>query len=301
MLLVSVFATPAPPCQGSPRPPSQISPQKWGRAEAPTPGPCRLPTQPRLGPSGMMQSMKGIILAGGTGSRLYPLTRITNKHLLPIGDRPMVVYSIDMLVSAGISEAMLVTGGTHTGEFLRLLGNGQEWGLERLLYAYQERPGGIAQALALAERFAHGEKVMVLLADNIFERSLRASVLAFEAQHEGSRIVLSEIDDHAHLADLGVAKLVRGRVAAIVEKPSDPPSNYAVTGAYFYEPSVFDVVGQLSPSTRGELEITDVNNHFIASGTLEFDIIEGFWGDAGESIDDYYRVNDFVRRYGANK
>lgn len=251
--------------------------------------------------SGMMHSMKGIILAGGTGSRLYPLTRITNKHLLPIGDRPMVVYTIDMLVSAGISEAMLVTGGTHAGEFLRLLGNGQEWGLDRLLYAYQERPGGIAQALALAERFAQGEKVMVLLADNIFERSLRASVLAFEAQQRGSRIVLSEVDDHAHLAHLGVAKLVEGRVAAIVEKPTEPPSNYAVTGAYFYDPSVFDVVGRLSPSTRGELEITDVNNHFISLGNLEFDIIEGFWGDAGESIDDYYRVNDFVRRYGANK
>lgn len=248
-----------------------------------------------------MQPMKGVILAGGTGSRLHPLTRITNKHLLPIGDRPMVVYSIELLLAAGINEAMVVTGGTHAGEFLRLLGNGNEWGLNRLFYAYQERAGGIAEALGLAERFADDDKIMVVLADNIFERSLRPSVAAFENQARGSRIVLSEIKDRAHLAHIGVAQLEGDRVTAIVEKPAEPPSHYGVTGAYFYEPSVFEVVGRLSPSARGELEITDVNNHYIAEGLMQFDVIDGFWGDAGESVDAYYQVNDFVRAYGANK
>ena len=245
--------------------------------------------------------MKGIILAGGTGSRLNPLTRITNKHLLPIYDRPMVTYSIESLVKAGISEAMLVTGGTHAGEFLRLLGSGHEWGLERLLYAYQERAGGIAEALGLAERFADGDQVLVLHADNIFERSFAESVARFQAQGNGSRILLAEVGDPAHLRHLGVPELEGETVVRIIEKPEQPPSAYAVTGAYFYDASVFDIVKTLVPSGRGELEITDVNNHYVDAKTMQYDVIEGFWGDAGESIDAYYVVNDFVRKFGANK
>jgi glucose-1-phosphate thymidylyltransferase len=245
--------------------------------------------------------VKGVILAGGTGSRLNPLTRITNKHLLPIYDRPMVTYSIEALVRAGISEAMLVTGGAHAGNFLPLLGSGHEWGLQRLLYAYQERAGGIAEALGLAARFAEGDKVLVLLADNIFERSLAPSVAAFEKQEHGARILLAPVADPAHLRHLGVPALEGDRVVRIIEKPEEPPSNYAVTGAYFYGPDVFDVVPTLTPSGRGELEITDVNNHYVEDGSMEYDVIDGFWGDAGESIDAYYAVNDFVRHYGANK
>ena len=245
--------------------------------------------------------MKGVILAGGTGSRLDPLTRITNKHLLPVYDRPMVTYPIESLVRAGVTEAMLVTGGTHAGEFLRLLGNGHEWGLDRLLYAYQERPGGIAEALGLAERFADGDKVVVVLADNVFERSIAQSVERFEHQDAGARVLLAEVGDPAHLRHLGVPEIVDGRIRTIAEKPQDPQSPYAVTGVYFYDGTVFSVLPTLAPSARGELEITDVNNHFVGADAMEYDVIEGFWGDAGESIDAYYSVNDFVRRFGANK
>jgi glucose-1-phosphate thymidylyltransferase len=245
--------------------------------------------------------MKGVILAGGSGTRLHPLTRITNKHLLPIYDRPMVNWSIDALVGAGITELMLVTGGTHAGEFFRLLGNGHEHGIERLFYAYQDQAGGIAEALALAERFVERDKVCVMLADNVFARSLRPIVENFERQERGARIVLSHVAEDEHLRHLGVA--VRDgdrRVSRIVEKPADPPSEYAVTGVYFYDEQVWDVVPTLKPSGRGELEITDVNNWYIERGVMEADEIEGFWGDAGESIDAYYEVNDFVRRNGAN-
>ena len=246
--------------------------------------------------------MKGVILAGGTGSRLDPLTRITNKHLLPVYDRPMVTYAIESLVRAGVTEAMLVTGGTHAGEFLRLLGNGHEWGLDRLLYAYQERPGGIAEALGLSERFADGDKVVVVLADNVFERSIAQSVERFKHQERGARVLLAELsDDPAHLRHLGVPEISDGRILQIAEKPQEPPSPYAVTGVYFYDGTVYDVLPTLTPSNRGELEITDVNNHFVETGTMEYDAIDGFWGDAGESIDAYYAVNDFVRRFGANK
>src|SRR6266508_3421891 len=202
--------------------------------------------------------MKGVILAGGIGSRLHPLTRITNKHLLPIYDRPMVTYAIEALVSAGLNELMLVTGGTHAGEFLRLLGDGHAHGIDRLSYAYQEREGGIAEALGLAERFAGGDRVLVMLADNVFGRSIQPAVENFES----------------------------------------PPSDYAVTGLYFYDPAVFEFLPTLSPSARGELEITDVNNWYIEQGAMEYDVAEGFWGDAGESIDAYYAVNDFVREHG---
>ena len=246
--------------------------------------------------------MKGVILAGGTGTRLNPLTRITNKHLLPIYDRPMVTYAIEALVKADITDVMLVTGGTHAGEFLRLLGNGHEYGLSRLLYAYQERPGGIAEALGLAERFAGGDRIIVILADNILERSIGPAVRNFERQTAGARILLSAMGDPAHLRHLGVPALdATGRVTEIVEKPEDPPSSYAVTGIYFYDQGVFEVVAGLEPSARGELEITDVNNWYVERGQMEYDVLEGFWGDAGESIDAYYAVNDFVRLHGANK
>src|SRR5947208_754787 len=208
--------------------------------------------------------MKGVILAGGAGSRLAPLTRITNKHLLPIYDRPMVTYAIEALVEAGVAELMLVTGGTHAGEFLRLLGNGQEYGIERLSYAYQEAAGGIAEALGLAERFVDGDPVVVMLADNVVERSLRPAVESFRRQERGARIILSRVDEPEHLRHLGVPELDGdGRVVRIVEKPADPPSPYAVTGIYFYDAAVFEVIPTLRPSGRGELEITDVNNHYV--------------------------------------
>ena len=246
--------------------------------------------------------MKGVILAGGTGSRLHPLTRITNKHLLPIYDRPMISYAIEALVRAGVTELMLVTGGTHAGEFLRLLGNGHEYGIDRLLYAYQERPGGIAEALGLAERFVARDKVVVMLADNVFERSIRPAVAAFESQQRGARILLSKVQDRSHLRHLGVPEFGPAeRVVKIVEKPEQPPSDYAVTGVYFYDDTVFQILPSLTPSGRGELEITDVNNHFVNQGTMEHDVVEGFWGDAGESIEAYYTVNDFVRAHGANR
>jgi glucose-1-phosphate thymidylyltransferase len=246
--------------------------------------------------------VKGVILAGGTGSRLHPLTQITNKHLLPIRDRPMVSFAIEALVGAGIGELMVVTGGTHAGEFLRLLGNGHEYGIDRLAYAYQERPGGIAEALGLAEKFVGGDRVCVMLADNVFEHSIRHAVENFANQKRGARILLSPEDDVDHLRHLGVPEFDGdGRISRIVEKPESPASSFAVTGVYFYDADVFQVIKTLTPSGRGELEITDVNNHYISEGTMEYDVLKGFWGDAGESIDVYYAVNDFVRAHGANK
>jgi glucose-1-phosphate thymidylyltransferase len=245
--------------------------------------------------------MKGVILAGGSGTRLHPLTRITNKHLLPIYDRPMVNYAIEALVQAGVTELMLVTGGTHAGEFFRLLGNGHEYGIDRLFYAYQDSAGGIAEALGLAERFVDRDRCVVMLADNVVEQSLKSSVQNFEAQAGGARILLSPVSDPAHLRHLGVPALDGERVVRIVEKPESPPSDFAVTGIYFYDESVWEVIPTLAPSGRGELEITDVNNAFVQRGAMEYDVLEGFWGDAGESIDAYYEVNDFVRTHGVNK
>jgi glucose-1-phosphate thymidylyltransferase len=244
--------------------------------------------------------VKGILLAGGTGTRLHPLTLITNKHLLPIYDRPMVTYAIEALVQAGIEELMLVTGGTHAGEFLRLLGNGHDWGVDRLLYAYQPQAGGIAEALGLAERFAGSDPVCVFLADNIVGRGIGAAVTAFGDNPHGARILLSPVEDPSHLQHLGVPELEGDRVVRIVEKPEQPPSGYAVTGIYFYDAGVFEIIKTLEPSGRGELEITDVNNAYVRGGAMAFDILDGYWGDAGESIDAYYAVNDHVRRHGAN-
>lgn len=246
--------------------------------------------------------VKGVLLAGGTGSRLFPLTRITNKHLLPIGDRPLVSYGIEALVLGGVTELMVVTGGMHAGEFLRLLSNGEEFGLDRLSYAYQERPGGIAEALGLSERFVGDDRVVVMLADNIFERSIKPSLDRFVASDGEARLLLAQIEDVEHLRHLGVPEIGSdGRIVRIIEKPADPPSNYCVTGVYLYPPDVFQILPTLEPSGRGELEITDVNNHYVSAGTMAYDVIEGYWGDAGESIDAYYAVNDQVRRHGANR
>jgi glucose-1-phosphate thymidylyltransferase len=237
--------------------------------------------------------VKGVLLAGGTGSRLSPLTQITNKHLLPIYDRPMISFAVEALVKAGILEIMVVTGGTHAGEFLRLLSNGENFGVRRLNYAYQDKPGGIAQALGLAERFVGEDRVLVMLADNIFGHTIRPIVDRFEEQDKGARILLARVEEPEHLRHLGVPELDEsGKVVRILEKPDNPPSAYCVTGVYCYEPSVFGVVANL--------EITDVNNHYVELGQMSYDVCEGFWGDAGESIDAYYAVVDEVRRNGAN-
>jgi glucose-1-phosphate thymidylyltransferase len=213
----------------------------------------------------------------------------------------MVCFAIEALVKAGVEDLILVTGGTHAGEFLRLLGNGREYGIHRLSYAYQERPGGIAEALTLAYHFVEEDQVVVMLADNLFERGLRCSVEAFGDQRCGARILLAPLSHPEHLKHLGVAKFdAEGRIERIVEKPEDPPSELAVTGVYFYDSSVWTVLPTLRPSGRGELEITDVNNHYIRASVMEYDVIDGFWGDAGESIDAYHAVNDLVRTYGAN-
>jgi glucose-1-phosphate thymidylyltransferase len=222
--------------------------------------------------------MKGIVLAGGTGSRLFPLTKITNKHLLPIFDKPMIFYPIATLVAAGIRDILLVTGGRNSGDFLRLLANGKEFGLKHLNYTYQEGEGGIADALSLAEHFADGEKVCVILGDNIIEGSIGSAVEEFEKQECGARILLKEVSDAERF---GVAELAGERIVGIEEKPRKPKSQYAVTGIYMYDATVFDKVKRLAPSGRGELEITDVNNAYIGEGTMTFSFLEGWWTDAG--------------------
>jgi glucose-1-phosphate thymidylyltransferase len=244
---------------------------------------------------------KGIILAGGSGTRLYPVTRVVSKQLLPVYDKPMIFYPIETLASAGVDEIMVVTGGNHAGEFLPLLGNGSEFGLRRLQFSYQARAGGIAEALGLCESFVDGDKVVVMLGDNILGQSIAPYVQHFVDQPRGGRLLLKEMEDPAHLVHLGVPIFGKDdRLTFIREKPETPPSPYAVIGIYMYDPEVFSIVRQLKPSGRGELEITDVNNAYVDRGLMEYDVIEGFWGDAGESIDVYYEVVDHVRRYGAN-
>jgi glucose-1-phosphate thymidylyltransferase len=245
--------------------------------------------------------MRAILLAGGTGSRLKRLTRITNKHLLPIYDRSMVEWAVEALVAAGVDELLLVTGGERVGDFMRMLGDGSSYGLNELAYAVQERPGGIAEALGLGERFAKGGPIVVMLADNVFEKSFRPTIEAFRANPVGCRLVLSEMEDPTHLSHLGVPEIDEdGKIARIIEKPELPPSHYAVTGVYCYDTRVFDIIKTLEPSGRGELEITDVNNHFVSVGQVAFDVHPGFWGDAGESIEAYQAVGEFVARNGAN-
>jgi len=222
--------------------------------------------------------MKGVVLAGGTGSRLHPLTKITNKHLLPIYDKPMIYYPIMTLVEAGIQDIMIVTGGRNSGDFLRLLANGKEFGLEHLDYTYQEGEGGIADALRLTEHFADGGSICVMLGDNIIEGTIRPAVESFRTNGAGAQILLKEVED-AHR--FGVAEIDGDRIAGIEEKPANPKSNAAVTGIYMYDETVFEKVARLVPSARGELEITDVNNAYIREGSMRFTYLEGWWTDAG--------------------
>lgn len=222
--------------------------------------------------------MKGIVLAGGTGSRLLPLTKITNKHLLPIFDKPMIYYPIETLVEAGIQDLLVVTGGRNAGDFLRLLGNGKEFGLKHINYAYQEGEGGIAEALALAEHFAERSQVCVVLGDNIIEKSIKHAVDDFKRQEHGAKVLLKKVHDAERF---GVAEIDGKRIVSIEEKPAKPKSNYAVTGVYMYDSTVFDKTRTLKPSARGELEITDVNNAYIKEGSMTFDYLDGWWTDAG--------------------
>jgi glucose-1-phosphate thymidylyltransferase len=236
--------------------------------------------------------MKGVVLAGGTGSRLYPLTRVTNKHLLPIYDKPMIYYPIQTLVDAGIEEILLVTGGKNSGDFLRLLGNGKDFGLKHLNYAYQEGEGGIAEALGLAEYFANGDSVCVILGDNIIEGSIKTPAEHFRKTRYGAKIILKQVEDAERF---GVAELheTENLVVGIEEKPKNPKSDLAVIGIYFYDSSVFERIKTLKPSKRGELEITDINNMYLEDGELTYEVLDGWWTDAG-TFDSLLRANNLV-------
>lgn len=241
--------------------------------------------------------MKGIVLAGGLGKRLQPLTKITNKHLLPVHDKPMIFYPLQTLINAGVNDILIVTGGNHAGDFLRLLGNGREFGLKHLNYTYQEGEGGIAEALALAEHFSDYEKIVVILGDNIIEGDIAQAVKGFRKQKEGAKILLKEVPDPGRF---GVPEMVDGKITKIEEKPKSPKSKYAVIGIYMYDGSVFDVIRTLKPSERGELEITDVSNAYIREGKMTFDFLEGWWSDAG-TFESLLRTSNLVAQGGANK
>lgn len=241
--------------------------------------------------------MRGVVLAGGLGTRLFPLTKVTNKHLLPVYDKPMIYYPIEALTNAGIKEIMVVTGGNNAGDFLRLLGNGREFGLSRIHYAYQEGEGGIAEALGLAESFAEGRPICVVLGDNIIEKNIIEAVGAYKAQGGGARIMLKEVSDPERF---GVPVFDGNKIIRIEEKPKDPKSSYAVIGIYMYDTTVFDIIGGLKPSQRGELEITDVNNAYIEAGTMEWSILQGWWTDAG-TTESLLRAGKMVEETGANK
>jgi len=241
--------------------------------------------------------MKGIILAGGLGTRMYPLTKVTNKHLLPVYDKPMIYYPLQILVNAGIEDILLVTGGNYAGDFLRLLGNGHEFGLKHINYTYQEGEGGIAAALSLAEFFADKDKICVILGDNIIEKNIRKAVEAFERQKEGAMIMLKEVPDPQRF---GVPALEGDRIVKIEEKPEIPQSPYAVTGIYMYDNRVFDIIKTLKPSDRGELEITDVNNAYLERDQLAWEILDGWWTDAG-TFESLLRASQLVAETGANK
>ncbi len=243
--------------------------------------------------------MKGVILAGGTGSRLHPLTKVTNKHLLPVYDKPMIFYAIEAMVKAGIGEVLLVAGGNNAGDFIRLLGSGREFGLRELNYTYQQNAGGIADALALAEHFAEREPILLILGDNILEYSIADHCRQFNQRSEGAMLFLTSVD---RPWAYGIADCdADGRVVRIVEKPTAPATNLAVIGVYLYDQHVFQVIKNLKPSGRGELEITDVNNAYIERGGLTAATVEGYWVDAGESIDGYLHACNLVARHGANK
>ena len=235
--------------------------------------------------------MKGIVLAGGTGSRLYPLTRVTNKHLLPVYDKPMIYYPLQTLVDAGINDILIVTGGNSAGDFLRLLRNGKDFGLRQLSFAYQEGEGGIADALRLAEPFAAGEPVCVILGDNIIEGSIREAKEKFEKQEKGAKILLKEVPDPERF---GVPVFENGVIVRIDEKPKVPASSYAVIGIYFYDSTVFRRISSLRPSDRQEYEITDVNNSYLIEGPLTHDVIDGWWTDAG-TFESLWRASNLVR------
>src|SRR5262245_24610612 len=232
--------------------------------------------------------MKGVILAGGLGTRLFPLTKVTNKHLLPVYDRPMIYYPLQTMVSSGISDILIVTGGTAAGDFLRLLGNGKEFGLKHLNYTYQEGEGGIADALSLAEHFAADQPILLMLGDNFLEKPIRGAVEEFRANPRGAKIFLTRVE---HPEWYGVVELSGDRVSRIVEKPKEPQSNLVAIGLYMYDNTVFDQIRRIEPSARGELEITDVNNLYLRAGQMRYEIIDGWWADAGESFEMYLKAN----------
>ncbi|HHT9158841.1 MAG: spore coat protein [Planctomycetes bacterium RIFCSPLOWO2_12_FULL_39_13] len=242
--------------------------------------------------------MRGIVLAGGLGSRLLPLTKVTNKHLLPVYKDPMIYYPINTLINAGIKDIMIVTGGNNAGEFLRLLGNGKQFGLKHISYTYQEGEGGIAEALSLAEEFADGDKIVVILGDNIIENNIIKQKEAFKTQKEGAKIIIKKVPHPEHF---GVPELIKDKVVSIEEKPKKPKSEYAVIGIYMYDYRVFDVVRTLVPSERSELEITDVNNYYIKNGLMTYDTLDGWWIDAGSSHDNLAHATQLVIKTGANK
>ncbi|MDM7913845.1 MAG: sugar phosphate nucleotidyltransferase [Candidatus Eisenbacteria bacterium] len=241
--------------------------------------------------------MRGVVLAGGLGTRLAPLTKVTNKHLLPIYDKPMIYYPIETLVRAGVKDLILVTGDNNAGDFVRLLGNGKHLGLTHIDYVYQEGNGGIADALGLARYYGRGDRIVVILGDNILEDDIAPHVESFRKQKAGAKILLKEVPDPERF---GVAELEGDRVVRIVEKPASPRSSYAVTGVYFYDDWVWEIIGTLEPSARGELEITDVNNAYIERGMMSFDFLRGFWTDAG-TFESLYRANRLIaeRKLGA--
>ncbi len=234
--------------------------------------------------------MKGVILAGGLGTRMMPCTKVTNKHLLPVYNKPMIYYPLETLVKAGLKDIMIVTGGNNAGDFLRLLGNGSEFGLKDISYTYQEGEGGIAEALKLAENFVDQDRVVVMLGDNMIKDDISKAVADFEKQPQGARIFLKEVDDPERF---GVAEIEKGKVINIQEKPKKPRTSYAVIGIYMYDSQVFDIARNLKPSARGELEITDVNNEYIRRGSMSYSIIEGWWTDAG-TFESLYRASRLV-------
>jgi glucose-1-phosphate thymidylyltransferase len=241
--------------------------------------------------------VKGVVLAGGLGSRLRPLTAVTNKHLLPVYDQPMIYYPVQTLVNAGITDIMIVTGGNSAGDFLKLLGNGKAFGLKHLNYTYQEGEGGIAEALALVEHFAAGEPVCVVLGDNIIEGNIAAAVDSYRKQNGGAKIILKEVPDPERF---GVPELSGTNVVRIEEKPTSPKSKYAVIGIYMYDADVYDIIRTLVPSGRGELEITDVNNAYIKRNAMTWEELEGWWTDAG-TFESLLRASNLVAETGANK
>jgi len=241
--------------------------------------------------------VKGVVLAGGLGTRLRPLTSVTNKHLLPVYDQPMIHYPIQTLVNAGVTDIMIVTGGNSAGDFLKLLGNGKAFGLKHINYTYQEGEGGIAAALSLVEHFAGGDPVCVVLGDNIIEGNIAAAVCAYRHQGRGAKIILKKVPDPDRF---GVPELSGKRVLRIEEKPEVPKSEYAVIGIYMYDGEVYDIIRTLGPSGRGELEITDVNNAYIERDEMTWEELQGWWTDAG-TFESLLRASNLVAETGANK